>query len=332
MKPKSKLKKISNARGRPLPHIAKENNGNRHKGDGNGASYSNKLIKFYNDTDDILLVGEGDFSFTKALLLPPHSFTPDRITATAFDSRDDLHKKYPDSAEPILKFLEECTATGKPIKCDSEKSEEDEDDESFYHDDNCQIHGQADDVTDRHSDEPKKVKVLFKVDATALTKTKYLRKRKFDCCVFNFPHTGSGITDQDRNILKNQELLDGFFKSVPSILKPSGTVVVTLFDGLPYSLWNLKELAKKSGFETVRSGKFVWEYYEGYKHRKTSGMGDTTKKSQERDARTYIFRKIDLSKENNAPATRKRTQGQNVKNYKRAKRKRDDTSESDDDE
>ncbi|KAK9433030.1 hypothetical protein V1505DRAFT_364229 [Lipomyces doorenjongii] len=328
---KPKLQKMSNQRGRPLPNIASKSKGNSYKAGANGPSYSNKLIKFYKDTDDILLVGEGDFSFTKALLLPPHSFTPDRITTTAFDSRDDLHKKYPDTGEQILKFLEEYKAPEKPVNCDSEKSE-DEDDESFYHVDACQNPGQADAVTDRHSDEPKKVKVLFKVDATALTKTKYLRKRKFDCCVFNFPHTGSGITDQDRNILKNQELLDGFFKSVTSILKTSGTVVVTLFDGLPYSLWNLKDLAKESGFETVRSGKFVWEYYEGYKHRKTSGMGDTTKKSQERDARTYIFQKVDPNKKDNAPANRKRTQGQNAKNYKRAKRKRVDTSESDDDE
>ncbi|KAK9314058.1 hypothetical protein V1522DRAFT_386434 [Lipomyces starkeyi] len=331
---KPKLKKTANQKGRPLPYTATKNKGNSHKGGGNGPSYTNKLIKFYNDTDDILLVGEGDFSFTKALLLPPHSFTPDQITTTAFDSRDDLHKKYPDTAEPILKFLEEYTAPEKLVKRDSEESEEDEDYGSFYDDDDddCQNPGQADEVTDGHSDEPKKVKVLFKVDATALTKTKYLRKRKFDCCVFNFPHTGSGITDQDRNILKNQELLDGFFKSVTSILKPSGTVVVTLFDGLPYSLWNLKELAKNSGFETVRSGKFVWEHYEGYKHRKTSGMGDTTKKSQERDARTYIFQKIDPNKKDDAPANRKRTQGQNAKSDKRAKRKRDDTSESDEDE
>ncbi|KAK9387940.1 hypothetical protein V1515DRAFT_585819 [Lipomyces mesembrius] len=324
---------MSNQRGRPLPNIATKSKGNSHNAGANGPSYSNKLIKIYNDTDDILLVGEGDFSFTKALLLPPHSFTPDQITTTAFDSRDALHKKYPDTAEPILKFLEEYTAPEKPVKCDSKKSEEDEDDESFYHDDACQNHpAEVDAVTDGRTDEPKKVKVLFKVDATALTKTKYLRQRKFDCCVFNFPHTGSGITDQDRNILKNQELLDGFFKSVTSILKPSGTVVVTLFDGLPYSLWNLKELAKKSGFETVRSGKFVWEYYEGYKHRKTSGMGDTTKKSQERDARTYIFQKIDPNKKDNAPANRKQTKGQNAKSCKRTKRKRVDTSESDDDE
>ncbi|KAK9240927.1 hypothetical protein V1525DRAFT_394313 [Lipomyces kononenkoae] len=294
------------------------------------SSSSNKLLKFYNDNDEILLVGEGDFSFTKALLFPPHSCTPDRITATALDSRDDIQKKYPDTAEPILKFLEEYTAPEKPINGDSEKSDEQENGHASSFDDDDSRAGV---VEDGHTEEVKKVKVLFKVDATALAKTKYLRKRKFDCCVFNFPHTGSGITDQDRNILKNQELLHGFFQSVLSVLKPSGRVVVTLFDGLPYSLWNLKELAKASGFETVRSGKFVWDHYEGYKHRRTAGMGDTTKKSQERDARTYIFQKVDPNKKtDNSPAKQKGIHGQYGPKTKRAKRKRDNGSESEDDD
>ncbi|KAJ8102193.1 hypothetical protein POJ06DRAFT_79159 [Lipomyces tetrasporus] len=325
MKPKSK--KIRNQRGRPLPIIA--TNMGKERG-GGGPSYSNKLLKFYDDSDDILLVGEGDFSFTKALLLPPHSCSPDRITATVFDSRDDLREKYPDTAETNIVFLEEYTLSENPAKRNNDKSEGEED----YPDiDEEQEQYNADAATDGHSDVPKKVKLLFKVDATALAKTKYLRKRKFDCCVFNFPHTGSGITDQDRNILKNQELLAGFFKSVISILDPRGTVVVTLFDGPPYSLWNLKELAKAAGFETVRSGKFVWDHYEGYKHRKTSGIGETTKKSQERDARLYIFRLIDSANKDNAPpANLKRKQGRNRKDAKRAKRRKDESSDSADDD
>ncbi|KAK9326335.1 hypothetical protein V1517DRAFT_267580 [Lipomyces orientalis] len=329
MKPKSK--KIRNERGRPLP-ITATNTGKR--GAGGSSSYSNKLLKFYDDSNDILLVGEGDFSFTKALLLPPHSCAPDRITTTVFDSRDDLREKYPDTAETNIKFLEEYTVSEKAVKHNNDKSESEEDYEHYYpHSDEEQEHYNADAATDGHSDVPEKVKILYKVDATALTKTKHLRKRKFDCCVFNFPHTGSGIKDQDRNILKNQELLAGFFKSVISVLKPRGTVVVTIFDGPPYSLWNLKDLAKASGFETVRSGKFVWDHYEDYKHRKTSGMGETTKKSQERDARTYIFRLLDPAKKDTAPpANLKRKQGRNRKDDKRTKRTRDDSSDSADDD
>ncbi|KAK9370234.1 hypothetical protein V1509DRAFT_617158 [Lipomyces kononenkoae] len=324
-----KLKARQSPRGgKDLPNITKT------KGTGHGPSYSNKLLKFYYDTDNILLVGEGDFSFTKALLLPPHSCAPEQITATAFDSRDDIEKKYSDTAEAILKFLEEFTAPEEPINGDSEKSDEEDEVHGSSFDDDDSALPCRDGVTDGgHTEEVKKVKVLFKVDATALAKTKYLRKRKFDCCIFNFPHTGSGITDQDRNILKNQELLHGFFQSVSSVISPSGRVVVTLFDGLPYSLWNLKELAKASGFDTVRSGKFVWEHYEGYKHRRTSGMGETTKKAQERDARTYIFQKIDPNKKaDNSPAKQKGTNRQNGPKSKRAKRKRDNSSDSEDDE
>ena len=141
--------------------------------------------------------------------------------------------------------------------------------------------------------------IMFNVDARKLGNTKDLKSRRFSKVAFNFPHTGlpflfplnpaidarafqpeqgKGIVDQDRNILSNQELLVGFFKSVPSVLvtgRPNtikakkskaiheedsdiddfepgntereaperategfrGTVLVTLRDAVPYTLW-----------------------------------------------------------------------------------------------
>ncbi|KAJ2840618.1 hypothetical protein J3B02_006199, partial [Coemansia erecta] len=66
--------------------------------------------------------------------------------------------------------------------------------------------------------------VLFDVDATmALGKVSGLRGRMFSHIVFNFPHAGAGIKDQDRNIISNQRLLMGFFASaIPLLAKGSG--------------------------------------------------------------------------------------------------------------
>ncbi|KAG1754725.1 uncharacterized protein EDB91DRAFT_1241975 [Suillus paluster] len=58
------------------------------------------------------------------------------------------------------------------------------------------------------------VEVFFGVDGTRLEKNGALKARRFDRVVWNFPHAGKGITDQDRNILSNQMLILGFLRSV----------------------------------------------------------------------------------------------------------------------
>ncbi|KAG2138717.1 uncharacterized protein EDB93DRAFT_1242059 [Suillus bovinus] len=65
--------------------------------------------------------------------------------------------------------------------------------------------------------------VLFGVDGTRLEKCNALKGRLFDRVVFNFPHAGKGITDQDRNILSNQMLILGFLRSVVGCLA-AGTI------------------------------------------------------------------------------------------------------------
>ncbi|KAK9456569.1 hypothetical protein V1511DRAFT_494696 [Dipodascopsis uninucleata] len=276
---------------------------------------NNRLLQFYKPTDKILLVGEGDFSFTKSLLLPPHSLDPGNITATVYDNRNIILQKYSDTAAGNIDFLEKASKS-KILKEDDEEDvdEEDIDKEDF----NCDSQGQAEEGTDRGTEQSKSINLMFSVDATALHKIKALKKKKFDCCVFNFPHTGAGITDQDRNILKNQELLLAFLKSALNVLDANGVIVISLFEGLPYSLWNLKELALSCGLNTIRSGKFVWDHYLGYKHRRTSGVGDTTKKANERAARMFIFQR------KNATVEREK------RNKKRKRSTEDDTSSDSD--
>ncbi|KAJ2843362.1 hypothetical protein GGI22_007234, partial [Coemansia erecta] len=63
--------------------------------------------------------------------------------------------------------------------------------------------------------------VLFDIDGTQLERAKnsvLAGKRKFTHIVFNFPHVGAGIKDQERNIRINQTMMVGFFKSAQTFL------------------------------------------------------------------------------------------------------------------
>ncbi|PIL31484.1 hypothetical protein GSI_06186 [Ganoderma sinense ZZ0214-1] len=190
----------------------------------------------FSSTDSILLIGEGNFSFARALVCSPPEplqfLPPSNVTATAYDTEEGCCSKYPDAAEIITTLRK------------------------------------------------KGVEIIFGVDATKLDKCPSLRGRIFDRIVWNFPHAGKGITDQDRNILTNQILLLGFLRSVapflvsgpiPVIQKPRkrkgsdeedsgddektnvldndasrkarGTILITLRNVTPYTLWYISPVS-----------------------------------------------------------------------------------------
>lgn len=143
----------------------------------------------------------------------------------------------------------------------------------------------------------------------------------WDTIAFQFPHTGGLSTDVNRQVRANQALLVEFFKScletstpkarlsilasqrAPTPLRPrtpflrlGGRIIVTLFEGEPYTLWNVRDLARHVGLKVVESWKFRWEEYEGYKHVRTLGAieGGGAWKGEDRDARMYVFEKVEL--------------------------------------
>lgn len=89
--------------------------------------------------------------------------------------------------------------------------------------------------------------VHFGVDATHAHAHFALRNRAFDRVVFNFPHAGAGIKDQERNRATNQALLRGTFASVAQLLAEDGEVHITLKRGEPYDSWNAVAIAKMAG-------------------------------------------------------------------------------------
>lgn len=64
----------------------------------------------FDPTDRILLIGEGNFSFCRALFLtPPNALEflpPGNVTATAYDSEDECYSKYPE-AQDIVSVLKQ---------------------------------------------------------------------------------------------------------------------------------------------------------------------------------------------------------------------------------
>lgn len=92
------------------------------------------------------------------------------------------------------------------------------------------------------------------------------------------------------------ELLLGFFQSTKYLLTPTGTAIITLFEGTPYELWDVKSLAKSAGFRTRRSFVFQSSAYPGYKHARTLGNIEGAGggwKGEERKARTYVFELVE---------------------------------------
>lgn len=137
--------------------------------------------------------------------------------------------------------------------------------------------------------------VVHSIDATKLDKNKTLTKNgeRFDRIIFNFPHVGGKSKDVNRQVRFNQELLVGFFNAAKGLVSvPHGSIVVTLFEGEPYTLWNVRDLARHCGLEVRTSFKWQREAYPGYRHARTLGNVEGAGgawKGEEREARSYIF-------------------------------------------
>lgn len=193
----------------------------------------------FSATDVILLVGEGNFSFAASIstLLG----NAELLTATSYDSEEEVKRKYPDSAGHISTIQD--------------------------------LGGS----------------VLFGIDGTKMDTIKPLAHLRglVTRLVFNFPHAGAGIKDQDHNIISNQRLLAGFFNASKGMLSqgsqgevftpmgpmvlPVGQALVTLKSGLPYDEWGIVELAGTAGLGVQSCTPFKPELYPGYEHRRTIG-------------------------------------------------------------
>lgn len=224
----------------------------------------------FSPEDAILLVGEGDLSFSRALV--EHHYC-ENVTATVLEANlEELKEKYPHVQENV-----------DIIEGDGSK-------------------------------------IIYNVDAKKMgpwgKKAAKDSVSVFDRIIFNFPHVGGKSTDVNRQVRYNQELLVEFFKRALLSLASSGTIIVTLFEGEPYTLWNIRDLGRHSGLQVERSFRFQASAYPGYHHARTLGVVRNKKgdvgggwKGEERPARSYVFvRKDEVPKP--VTATKKRKRGE----------------------
>lgn len=83
-----------------------------------------------------------------------------------------------------------------------------------------------------------------------------------------------------------------FARAIPSLSPRKGSsIIVTLFEGEPYTLWNIRDLARHAGLAVAESYKFQVSAYPGYKHARTLGVvkGGGGWKGEDRPARSYVF-------------------------------------------
>lgn len=200
----------------------------------------------YATEERILLVGEGNFSFARALCKSLGSGAG--VYATAFDSERTMTKKYADAAEARKEIEEKFGGTA-----------------------------------------------LVGVDATHLHSVKEFRGA-FRKIVWNFPHSGSGETDVEKNVQEHRALLTSFFKSAAKCLDPDhrgSAIHVALKIGEPYKSWKIVQIAQAAGLELQTAVGFAPSAFPGYAHRRTAGFHERFSKDDSEElakgAKVYVF-------------------------------------------
>ncbi|CAH0022936.1 unnamed protein product [Clonostachys rhizophaga] len=235
----------------------------------------------FNPEDRILLIGEGDLSFA-ASLATHHRCT--NLVATVLEkSAQELTEKYPHAAENMTAVTS--PPPPPPQSDDDEEGEENDDAEESDH--------LA--ATSRDAAPTTKNRIVYGLDATRPLPSSASRPPPTRI-LFNFPHVGGKSTDVNRQVRHNQSLLVSFFDHALRALAPGGTIVVTLFEGEPYTLWNVRDLARHAGLQVDRSFRFQAAAYPGYRHARTLGVVKARSgedgggwKGEERAARSYVF-------------------------------------------
>lgn len=138
------------------------------------------------------------------------------------------------------------------------------------------------------------VPVYHEIDATKLELYNQLKHTKYDCIIFNFPHTGG-----KSNIRKNRDLVQSFLHSSFKILDPLGEVWITLCQGqggTPVDCgrrgynnsWKIIELAAEENLILTEVRQFQYSDWPDYV---PTGYRSQDKEFVVENALTHVFTK-----------------------------------------
>lgn len=90
---------------------------------------------------------------------------------------------------------------------------------------------------------------------------------------FNLPSSSSSHRQESAQRTNNSTTATHNTTQPPKADPPTPTpkILITLFEGPPYTLWNIKDLARSVGLECKRSWRFEWALFPGYAHARTVG-------------------------------------------------------------
>ncbi|CAD7926564.1 unnamed protein product [Amoebophrya sp. A120] len=229
-------------------------------------STKGQKLKLYEVGDLILVVGDGDLSFSTSLL---KKFGAGNVflQPTVYDSRKELTKKYPDTVPNLLKQLSSNFKAVPRYNVDARALLETGDKkwEEFF----TKIV-----FNFPHCGEEAVEKTLAEQDASTTAQ----------------PAAGGC----KNSIEQHQELLLDFLKSAAKCLDQNGEIHIAVKRGEPYKHWKVASLGKVANLRLDRQVPFV--PLQGYHHRRTNGLqyekgrGFNSENIQN-NAQVYVFQK-----------------------------------------
>ncbi|XP_051192001.1 uncharacterized protein At4g26485 isoform X1 [Lolium perenne] len=193
-------------------------------------------VNHYSSAQSILVVGDGDFSFSLALAAVFGS--GENLVATSLDSYAQF--------KPIRGYLDfiPYALTSKYGKAKSNVTQLERLGATVFHG----------------------------VDAKMMKRHPCLKMRRFDRIVFNFPHAGFIGHEQDDHMIKAHQLLvRKFFRNASHLIRPDGEIHVSHKTGQPYDRWQIEELASEFSLVISEKVNFWKEDYPGYNQKRGDG-------------------------------------------------------------
>eukprot|EP00392_Amoebophrya_sp_AT5.2_P001151 g1153.t1 len=284
----------------------------------------NKAVRLYAGPGErLLLVGEGNFSFARALCAPPFAEivggdpveNPVAVGGAggAADENEDVEDKVVKESVPKVTFAEDDDDDAVASKRGLLVATCYDDKQTLI-----QKYGEGVKQNVKFLKKQKSVEVCVGVDCRRLSdvfgapasknknapgeqgdSTTTPKTSKFDKIVFQFPHTGSGEQDRAKNIKENQELLEDFFREAAEVLREdlSAEVHVTLKCNETYRDWKIAQCCAKGSngkLKIKNAFDFDPRCFPGYAHRRTIGFKENLSAKDNEEilktgAKTYVF-------------------------------------------